>query len=184
MTALISWPEGDRPRVRLVRPSAEDAAECIEAFRESRHFHYPWVNAPCDMGAWRTYLERLEREDEAGFLIRRIHDGRLCGVANLNVIVYEALCSAYLSYYAVAAMAGRGYMKEGLRLVIDHAFHELGLHRLEANIQPGNENSVRFVESLGFECEGYSPRFLRINGRWRDHERWALRADQDFPRRT
>ena len=46
-----------------------------------------------------------------------------------------------------------------------------------ANIQPGNERSIRLVESLGFECEGYSPRFLRINGRWRDHERWALLAD-------
>ena len=178
MTALISWPQGDEPRVRLEEPRLAHGPECTEAFRESRHFHHPWVSAPCDMAGWRTYLDRLERDNEAGFLIRRVHDGRLCGIANLNVIVYEALCSAYLSYYAVAPMAGRGYMKEGLRLVIDHAFGVLGLHRLEANIQPGNENSVRLVESLGFECEGYSPRFLRINGRWRDHERWALRSDQ------
>lgn len=148
--------------------------ECLEA---SRHFHHPWVCAPCDLPAWRRYLERLRRDNEAGFLIRRRRDDAFCGVANLNIITYEALCSAYLSYYALAERAGRGYMKEGLQLVIRHAFDHLGLHRLEANIQPGNENSVRLVESLGFECEGYSPRFLRINGRWRDHERWALLAD-------
>ena len=133
------------------------AAEFTRVMRDSRHFHHPWVNAPCDMDAWRRYLERLERDNEAGFLVRRIADKALCGVINLNVITYEALCSAYISYYAVAGMSGRGYMKEGMQLVIAHAFGELGLHRLEANIQPNNENSVRLVESLGFECEGYSP---------------------------
>lgn len=176
MNALISWPQRQSPRVRLVEPALADGGEFTSAMRDSRHFHHPWVSAPCDLDAWRDYLERLERDNEAGFLIRRIDDHRLCGVANLNVITYEALCSAYLSYYAVAALSGRGYMKEGLQLVIARAFGELGLHRLEANIQPGNENSVRLVESLGFECEGYSPRLLKINGQWRDHERWALRA--------
>jgi ribosomal-protein-alanine N-acetyltransferase len=122
-------------------------------------------------------LQRLERSNEEGFLIRLAGDNAICGVVNLNVITWEALCSAYMSYYAVQKYAGRGYMKEGMRLVIDHAFNKLGLHRLEANIQPGNERSIRFVESLGFECEGYSPRYLKINGKWRDHERWALLAD-------
>ena len=164
-------------RVQLQNPAEADGAEVTRLMRESRHFHHPWVSAPCDMPAWRRYLARLERDNEAGFLIRRRFDDALCGIANLNIITYEALCSAYLSYYAVAGLAGQGYMKEGLQLVIRHAFGTLDLHRLEANIQPGNENSVRLVESLGFECEGYSPRFLRINGRWRDHERWALLAD-------
>ncbi len=98
-------------------------------------------------------------------------------MVNLNIITYEALCSAYLSYYVVQRFAERGYMKEGLRQVIDVAFGELGLHRLEANIQPGNERSVRLVESLGFQYEGFSPRYLKINGKWCDHERWALLAD-------
>jgi ribosomal-protein-alanine N-acetyltransferase len=174
--ALTRLPDPEA-RVRIVRPTLDDGPEFTRAMRDSRHLHHPWVSAPCDMDTWRRYLRRLERDDEAGFLIRRLADNALCGVANLNVITYEALCSAYLSYYATADMSGRGYMKEGLRLVIDHAFHQLALHRLEANIQPDNERSIRLVESLGFECEGYSPKFLRINGRWRDHERWALRSD-------
>lgn len=177
MNALLSRTPPEPSRVELQDPAAADGEEVTRLMRRSRHFHHPWVSAPCDMPEWRRYLARVSRDNEAGFLIRRRHDQALCGVANLNIITFEALCSAYLSYYAVADMAGRGYMKEGLQLVIRHAFDQLGLHRLEANIQPGNENSVRLVERLGFECEGFSPRFLRINGRWRDHERWALLSD-------
>jgi len=98
----------------------------------------------------------------------------IAGVININNIVRGSFLSASLGYYAGAPFAGQGLMREGLELVKGYAFYTLGLHRLEANIQPGNERSIRLVESLGFECEGYSPRFLMINGRWRDHERWAL----------
>ncbi len=167
----------DYPRTWLEKPRIEHAREFIAAMRESRGLHHPWLTAPCDSDSWRRYMKRLERPNEAGFLVRLAGDNAICGVVNLNVITYEALCSAYLSYYAVQMFAGKGYMKEGLEQVIDHAFSEMGLHRLEANIQPENERSIRLVESLGFECEGYSPRYLRINGKWRDHERWALLAE-------
>jgi ribosomal-protein-alanine N-acetyltransferase len=69
-------------------------------------------------------------------------------------------------------------MKEGLQLVIDCSFDELRLHRLEANIQPSNERSIALVRRLGFRMEGLSRRYLKIGGRWRDHERWALLADE------
>ncbi|NND45990.1 MAG: GNAT family N-acetyltransferase [Xanthomonadales bacterium] len=166
-------------RVWLDTPKIEYAREFIAAMQDSRGLHYPWVSAPADPESWRRYLQRLQRDNEAGFLLRRARDNAICGVVNLNVITYEALCSAYLSYYAVQKYAERGYMKEGLQQVIDRAFGEMGLHRLEANIQPGNERSIRLVESLGFECEGYSPRYLMINGKWRDHERWAILADRE-----
>lgn len=163
--------------VWLEKPGLKHAREFVRAMRDSRGLHHPWVNAPCDPQSWRRYLDRLKRDNEAGFLVRRSGGNELCGVINLNVITYEALCSAYLSYYAVQKWAQRGYMKEGLQQVIQLAFNDMGLHRLEANIQPGNEPSIRLVESLGFECEGYSPRYLKINGKWRDHERWAIRSD-------
>ena len=69
-------------------------------------------------------------------------------------------------------------MHDGLRLVLRFAFGPLGLHRLEANIQPGNESSVALVRGAGFRLEGYSRRYLKIAGRWRDHERWAILADR------
>jgi ribosomal-protein-alanine N-acetyltransferase len=65
-------------------------------------------------------------------------------------------------------------MSEGMQLLLRHAFRTLKLHRIEANIQPGNEASLRLAERAGFEYEGYSPRYLKIGGRWRDHERWAI----------
>jgi ribosomal-protein-alanine N-acetyltransferase len=75
-------------------------------------------------------------------------------------------------------------MREGLELVLARAFTELRLHRLEANIQPGNHASIALVRGAGFVREGYSERYLKIGGRWRDHERWALRVEQWRARRA
>jgi len=61
--------------------------------------------------------------------------------------------------------------------VVSRAFRQLRLHRLEANIQPDNEASRRLVKRLGFKLEGFSPRYLKIAGKWRDHERWAVTAE-------
>ena len=69
-------------------------------------------------------------------------------------------------------------MREGLQLVIERAFRELGLHRLEANIQPGNRRSIALVEGLDFRREGTARGFLKIGNRWRDHERWALLKEE------
>jgi ribosomal-protein-alanine N-acetyltransferase len=99
------------------------------------------------------------------------------GVINVSEIVRGPFRSAYLGYYAFVPHAGRGYMTEALTLVLRWAFGELRLHRVEANIQPGNEASRALVRRLGFRREGFSRRYLKIAGRWRDHERWALLAE-------
>ena len=108
------------------------------------------------------------------FLIWSDEPRALVGVVNVNEIVRGSFCSAYLGYYAFVPYAGRGLMKEGLAQVIAHVFKKTKLHRLEANIRPGNIRSKALVKSLGFRREGLSPRYLKINGRWRDHERWAI----------
>jgi ribosomal-protein-alanine N-acetyltransferase len=166
-------------RTRIQAPEAADEEAFLGAMRDSVGLHHPWVSAPRDHAGWQRYMKRLERDNEAGFLVKRIHDNVICGVINLNIITYEALCSAYISYFAVAAQAEKGYMKEGMLQVIQHAFADLGLHRLEANIQPDNLASIALVQSTGFKYEGYSPRLLKINGKWRDHERWAILADEE-----
>ena len=103
--------------------------------------------------------------------------GEIVGMINVSEIVRGALRSAYLGYCAFAPHQRQGLMAEGLRLAIARLFGPLKLHRVEANIQPGNRPSLALVRKLGFRREGYSPRYLKIRGRWRDHERWALLAD-------
>jgi ribosomal-protein-alanine N-acetyltransferase len=91
-------------------------------------------------------------------------------------MIMGALRSGFLGYYAFAGQERRGYMREGLTAVVKQAFGTLKLHRLEANIQPDNRASLLLARTCGFRREGYSLRYLRIGGRWRDHERWALVA--------
>ncbi|MBX9901547.1 MAG: GNAT family N-acetyltransferase [Burkholderiaceae bacterium] len=97
-------------------------------------------------------------------------------MVNVTNTVLGAFRSAYLAYYVFAGHEGRGIMREGLTAVVRHAFKNMKLHRLEANIQPDNLRSIRLVQACGFSLEGYSPRYLKIGGRWRDHERWAILA--------
>jgi ribosomal-protein-alanine N-acetyltransferase len=104
-------------------------------------------------------------------------EGALAGVFNLGEIVRGGFQSAYLGYYAYPGGAGRGVMTVGMGLVLGVAFGTLGLHRVEANIQPGNARSIALAKRAGFRLEGFSPRYLFIDGAWRDHERWAKLAD-------
>ena len=119
----------------------------------------------------------MRRPTYVGHFICAHGSGELVGVANISEIVRGAFRSGYLGYYVFVPYERQGLMTEGLSLVVDDAFRRIGLHRLEANVQPDNKASLRLVRRLGFRREGYSPRYLKIGGRWRDHERWALLAD-------
>ncbi|HEX4109386.1 MAG TPA: GNAT family protein [Solirubrobacteraceae bacterium] len=166
-----------RARVTLRAPSPADRDEFLALMRESRTMHLPWAVPPTTDADYDALLERASRADTEAHLICRSPDGVIVGFANLNHIVRGGLQSAYLGYAVGAPHAAQGYMTEGLELVLARAFDELGLHRVEANIQPGNGRSLALAERCGFRREGYSPRYLRINGAWRDHERWALLAE-------
>lgn len=144
---------------------------------ESRDLHHPWVYPPDTPKAYRAYLARARRPDFKAFLVRRTSDGALAGVINVSQIVLSNFRSAYLGYYGSAPLRGQGYMAEGLRLLVRHAFTKLGLHRLEANVQPANTDSITLLRRCAFRKEGFSPRYLKIAGRWRDHDRWTLLSD-------
>ena len=174
-------------RVYLRPPSAEDRSEFLTRARKSRALHRPWTYAPEDDEAFSAYLERCRKSID-GSLVRRREDDAIAGVINVSNIVLFGLRSAALGYYSFEPFAGQWYMAAGLHLVLGRAFGDLGLHRLEANIQPGNTRSIALVKAAGFRFEGFSPRFLKIAGRWRDHERWAILAEDRrgtrLPRRT
>ncbi|KIF71149.1 acetyltransferase [Streptomyces sp. AcH 505] len=177
---------GAGPRA-VIRPyRSEDAEEFTALARESKALHHPWLFPPDDAEAFATYVSRFTGPSgaggpagvggAAGYLVCSRSDGRIAGYVNVNNIVRGAFRSGAIGYGAFAHAAGQGLMSEGLALVMRHAFGPLGLHRLEANIQPANTRSIAFVRRAGFRLEGYSPDFLYIHGAWRDHERWAVTA--------
>ena len=157
----------------LETPSARRRAEFLAAAARSRGLHRGLVAPPRTAGAFQAYLRRLRGPTHIGYWIRT-SEGELAGVVNISEIVRGAFKSAYLGYYAFFPHNGKGHMTRGLRAVLREAFRIHGLHRIEANIQPGNDASRSLVRRLGFRREGFSPRYLKIGGRWRDHERWAL----------
>lgn len=162
------------PRLLLRPPQEQDGTVFLETMALSRELHYPWIFPPLTRGAFGAYLARVRREDHRGFLLIDREGGALLGVVNFNNIVRGSFLSASLGYYATALSGRGGLMAEGLSALCTWAFHRLGLHRLEANIQPGNQRSLALVRRLGFRREGFSPAFLYLDGAWRDHERWTL----------
>jgi ribosomal-protein-alanine N-acetyltransferase len=164
----------EKPRVHLERPSVRREREYLQASLKSRSLHRGFVVAASAPHEYRAYLRAARRANQESFFVIDVASGELAGVININNIVRNASLSGQLGYYAFLPHAGSGLMREALALVIARAFRELGLHRLEANIQPDNRRSIALVEALGFRREGKARGFLKIGNRWRDHERWAL----------
>ena len=185
MPASRTAPFAVGERVYLRRPRPSDRARFLAAVRASRALHASWVLAPTTKARFARYLRRfagpksrrLASATHVGMVACRNEDDAPVGVLNLSEIVRGSFWSAYVGYYAFQPYAGKGYMSEAFGLVLRVAFLALRLHRIEANVQPGNRRSIALVRRAGFTREGFSRRYVRIAGRWRDHERWALLAE-------
>lgn len=163
--------------VYLFEPTRDSADDFLAMTNASQQFHQPWVFPATEARRYRGYLDRLAEGRSFGFCLGRLEDDALLGVINVNDVIYGGFRSASLGYYIGADFARRGYMSQGLALVLDRAFTTLQLHRLEANIQPHNTASLALIQRLGFRKEGFSPAFLQIDGVWRDHERWSMLSE-------
>ncbi len=183
---LVPEPRATRPgsRVLLRDLVPADREAFLEMVRESRDLHRPWTYPPERPDQFDDLVSRTVRDDFACLAAVLVEDGDLVGVFTISQIVRGFFQSAYLGYYANAVHAGKGLMSEAMMLVLDLAFGPLSLHRLEANIQPGNAPSIALARRAGFRLEGYSPRYLLIGGRWRDHERYAITADEHAANRA
>lgn len=151
----------------------EDEKPFLSAMQSSKSFHHPWIFAPTTDEEFDDYLAKYSQDNYQSHLVCDKKD-RIVGVINLNDIVLDDFQTATVKFFVVAEYAGKGYMSQGIKLIMQKAFEELGLHRLEANIQPKNFSSKSLVEKNGFKKEGFSPRFQKINGSWCDQERWAI----------
>lgn len=164
-------------RVYLRHPRGADESDFLAAVARSESIQRPWNEPPADTEAFREWLGRCESEAFEGRLAALRETDELVGVFNLSQVFRGNFQSAYLGYYVFAPHQGRGLMSEGLELMLAESFGELQLHRVEANIQPGNARSIALAERVGFLREGFSPRYLRLGGEWRDHVRYALTAE-------
>lgn len=175
----------DSPNVSIRAPGPGDERAFLALARASRALHERWVRAPSTPAAFRLYLRQADGRTTSfrGYVAVRDADGVLAGVFNLSEIVHGIFKSAYLGYYAFAGSVAGGHMSAALALVLDRAFGELKLHRVEANVQPANVRSLEFLLRNGFTREGYSRRYLKIGGRWRDHVRFAILAEDWRARR-
>jgi len=162
------------PRVYLRAPVAGDREEFLDLNRRSARLFRGLASPMVSPAAFAAYIKRCTAAEFAGFLICRRSDAAIVGCVNLSQIVRGVFQSAYMGYQAFAPYTGQGYMTAAMPLVLRMAFRTLKLHRVEANIQPGNVPSLALVKRAGFRREGYSPRYLKIAGRWRDHERWTM----------
>ena len=160
--------------VYLRRPLPTDAKVFCAAVRASRSIHRSWTKPPATTRAYSAMLARCRGPAFKTLLLCRNEDHAIAGVFDLSQIFHGILRSGYLGYYALAPHARRGYMREGLQLMLRYAFVGLRLHRVECNIQPANRRSIALVRRGGFVREGFSRRYMKIGGRWRDHERWAM----------
>jgi len=158
-------------------PTTRDCQEFVSLNRASLRFLRGLVSPPINEEQFKVFLKRCRKRDSFCLFVCRVEDRAIIGSINLSQVVHGNFHSAYMGYYIGAPYANRGYMTEAIKLVLGFAFESLKLHRLEANIQPHNVASIALVKRAGFTREGYSRRYLKICGRWRDHERWAILAE-------
>jgi ribosomal-protein-alanine N-acetyltransferase len=170
---VVGRQDGSR-RVTLRPLGSGDQGEFLDLVAASIDLHRPWMSLPSTVQEFQAYLRRYEQAAGESLVVCVRDTGAIVGLVSINSIIRGRFQSGSLAYAVFAPASGQGYMSEGLGLVLRYAFGQLRLHRLEAQIQPGNQASLKLVRRLGFRNEGYSPDLLFIDGMWRDHERWAI----------
>ena len=169
-------------QVYLRHPLESDFAELAELYAGSREHLRGLAATEFREAEFERLLATAAQDTNEYFLICTHERDRIAGTINLSQIFRKAFQNAYLGYMLGAGFTGHGYMTESVSLVLRFAFEKLKLHRVEANVQPSNLPSIRVLQRNGFSKEGFSRRYIKIGGRWRDHERWAIIVE-DWKRR-
>ena len=186
------WPAVLADGPVLLRPYRRSDARAWSEIRiANENWLAPWESSPpgswSEMNSPGAYLyvyrdmRRAARRGESmpfAVCLREERGERLVGHLNLGNIVRRAFSSAYAGYWVDARVAGHGIIPTALALAVDHAFGPAGLHRIEVNIRPENAPSRRVVEKLGFREEAYHPRYMHIDGAWRDHLGFAMTSEE------
>jgi ribosomal-protein-alanine N-acetyltransferase len=160
-------------RVALSPVATADCEEFVASARDSVDLHRGLISVPLSASEFAEYVERFDGVSAAGFVIRVNDTGRLAGLVNIRDI---ARSGGVLGFGGFTATAGNGYVAEGVLLAVRYAFAELGLDHLEALVQPGNTASRRLLEKAGFLPVRSALKTVFIDGVWRDHQLWMIKA--------
>ncbi|HTW97938.1 MAG TPA: GNAT family protein [Acidimicrobiales bacterium] len=180
------------PRVRLRGLRAEDFPAWQVVRARSRDWLTPWeprpagaAHLPEDRASFVSRCQMRERERQlgTGYGFGIFVRGELAGEINLGAIQRGSFQNGYVGYWIDVDKAGNGYVPEACVLLFAFAFEELGLHRLQVAIVPRNTASRRVARKLWLRGEGIACRYLEINGRWEDHVRYAITAEEWVERR-
>lgn len=166
---------GDRTYLRP--PDRRDYRDWAAVRDASRAFLEPWEPSwgedALERAVYRDRVARIQQEWRLdlgyGFHIFRKDDDRLMGGVNLNNVRRGVAQAANLGYWMGEAFANQGFMSDALRALLPHAFHSLGLHRIDAACIPENQPSRHLLTKFGFREIGQAKGYLKINGEWRDH---------------
>lgn len=123
------------------------------------------------------FVKCTDDPDFERLLLCTVQDDRIGGAINLSDICCRNFCNTTIGYWTGMRDQRKGFMTAGISLVLRLAFQEMGLHRIEANVQAKNEPSKGLLAKVGFRYEGLSPQFLKIGDEWKEHERWAICAE-------
>lgn len=164
-------------KVFLRHPQNKDHKEFAYVMKASKKLYKGLANPPIEKENFEAYVKQNESDANENMLICQNKDSAIVGAINLSQIFRRGFQNAYLGYYISEKFGEKGYMSEAIALVLRYAFKDLKLHRIEANIQPHNLASIAVVRKNDFTKEGFSPKYLKIGGCWRDHERWAIIRD-------
>ena len=168
-----------------LRPLAtSDAAAWRRARQRSSAWLVPWdatvpPGGDARPSTFRALVRRLDKQARQGvtYPFAVDIDGQFAGQVTVNNIVRGSAMFASLGYWIDREYAGRGLMPRAVAMVIDHCFNA-GLHRIEIAIRPENSNSLRLVEKLDIREIGYAPKYLHIDGDWRDHRLYAVTREE------
>lgn len=192
MSSTTGWPArlADGP-VGLRPIRAKDASAWRAVRARNAEWLRPWeATLPGESSeagrapGFRGMVRILRRQARAGaslpFVVtyREQDDECLVGQLTVGGITLGSARWAQIGYWIDRAYAGRGIIPTAVALATDHCFFVLGLHRIEISIRPENAPSLRVVEKLGFREEGLRPRYLHIDGAWRDHVAFALTREE------
>lgn len=167
--------------LRIIKP--RDAKTLERLVTSNREWLRPWEatnpHGPTSFdfkAQIKSLLRQLERNEGLPFVI--LYRGEIVGQLNVANILHGSVSSCVIGYWIIPEVAGRGITPTAVALAIDYVFSTVGLHRVEIDIRPENQASIRVVQKLGLRYEGLKERYIHINNDWRDHLVFALTQEE------